>query len=418
MGGRRSRPRRARSRGGADQGDGIRAVPLRRSPRHRRHPQHAAAGRRSRGCRGDRRGRSRGHPARRRRSRRHRLPPRLRNLRLVRAGDAIYLRYGGRYGGWFHARRNGAVHHAVGAADRRDATPRHVRELPRHVPGAGREDRRGHPLRRGLPGVVRGRDRLGLRRERRGGPPEGHRPDRRCRRCGDQRRAGRPPRRCRTRRGRRPGRVQTRTRPRTRGHPRVRVARLVEAAGRITVGGPLDEASELGPMIDAGHLEKVLGHIDAARRDGATVLTGGARLCGERWGSGHFVAPTILDGVAEESAAFQEEIFGPVLTVTRFSDVDDAIRLANATEYGLAGSIWTKNIDKALRVAKEMCSGRVWVNTTIDGAPQLPAGGMKQSGFGREMGQAGFDEFTDVKTIQIRTGPRTRVFPNWTGGNR
>ena len=196
------------------------------------------------------------------------------------------------------------------------------------------------------------------------------------------------------------------------------VARLVEAAGRITVGGPLDEASELGPMIDAGHLEKVLGHIDAARRDGATVLTGGTRLDGESWGSGHFVAPTILDGVAEESAAFQEEIFGPVLTVTRFSDVDDAIRLANATEYGLAGSIWTKNIDKALRVAKEMRSGRVWVNTTIDGAPQLPAGGMKQSGFGREMGQAGFDEFTDVKTIQIRTGPRTRVFPNWTGGNR
>jgi acyl-CoA reductase-like NAD-dependent aldehyde dehydrogenase len=196
------------------------------------------------------------------------------------------------------------------------------------------------------------------------------------------------------------------------------LARLVEAAGRITVGGPLDDASELGPMIDAGHLEKVLGHIDAARRDGATVLTGGGRLDGENWGSGHFVAPTILDGVAEESAAFQEEIFGPVLTVTRFSDVDHAIRLANATEYGLAGSIWTKNIDKALRVAKEMRSGRVWVNTTIDGAPQLPAGGMKQSGFGREMGQAGFDEFTDVKTIQIRTGPRKRVFPNWTGGNR
>ncbi|TQC47464.1 aldehyde dehydrogenase family protein [Rhodococcus sp. WS4] len=194
--------------------------------------------------------------------------------------------------------------------------------------------------------------------------------------------------------------------------------RLVEAAGRITVGGPLDEASELGPMIDAGHLEKVVGHIDAARRDGASVLTGGGRLDGENWGNGHFVAPTILDGVAEESSAFQEEIFGPVLTVTRFSDVDHAIRLANATEYGLAGSIWTKNIDKALRVAREMRSGRVWVNTTIDGAPQLPAGGMKQSGFGREMGQAGFDEFTDVKTIQIRTGPRQRVFPNWTGGNR
>ncbi|AKE88367.1 aldehyde dehydrogenase family protein [Rhodococcus aetherivorans] len=194
--------------------------------------------------------------------------------------------------------------------------------------------------------------------------------------------------------------------------------RLVEAASRIAVGGPLDDASELGPMIDSGHLEKVLGHIETARRDGAEVLTGGERLTGSDWAEGHFVGPTILDGVREDSAAFQEEIFGPVLTVTRFRDVDDAIRLANATEYGLAGSIWTKNIDKALRVAKEMRSGRVWVNTTIDGAPQLPAGGMKQSGFGREMGQAGFDEFTDVKTIQIRTGARKRVFPQWTGGQR
>ncbi|RYF69473.1 MAG: aldehyde dehydrogenase family protein, partial [Comamonadaceae bacterium] len=81
---------------------------------------------------------------------------------------------------------------------------------------------------------------------------------------------------------------------------------------------------------------------------------------------------------------------------------------------GLAGSIWTKNIDKALTTARRMRSGRVWVNTTIDGAPALPAGGMKQSGYGREMGQAGFDEFTELKTIQIRTGTRTPVFPNWT----
>ena len=121
-------------------------------------------------------------------------------------------------------------------------------------------------------------------------------------------------------------------------------------------------------------------------------------------GSGNYVAPTVLDNVAETSSAFTEEIFGPVLSVTRSGDLADAIRLANATEYGLAGSIWTNNIDKALTVAKGMRSGRIWVNTTIDGAPQLPAGGMKRSGFGREMGQAGFEEFTELKTIQIRTG--------------
>ncbi|MBS3694141.1 aldehyde dehydrogenase family protein [Rhodococcus qingshengii] len=192
------------------------------------------------------------------------------------------------------------------------------------------------------------------------------------------------------------------------------IDKLVDAVARITVGAPLEDGTEVGPMISPEHAAKVLGHIERARADGAVVRAGGSALDG----AGNFVQPTILDGVAEGSAAFQEEIFGPVLTVTRFNDVDDAIRLANATEYGLAGSIWTKNIDKALRVAREMRSGRVWVNTTIDGGPQLPAGGMKQSGFGREMGQAGFEEFTDVKTIQIRTGPRKRVFPHWTEDNR
>lgn len=195
------------------------------------------------------------------------------------------------------------------------------------------------------------------------------------------------------------------------------IARLVAATARVTVGPPLDEGSEVGPMIDERHLTKVLGHIEAAQRDGAVVVAGGGRdTTGGRAG-GNYVQPTILDRVTEDADAFHQEIFGPVLTVTRFTDTDQAIRLANATEYGLASSVWTKDIDKALVVSRAMRSGRVWVNTTIDGAPQLPAGGMKQSGFGREMGRAGFDEFTEIKTIQIRTGRRTRVFPQWTGGN-
>jgi len=120
--------------------------------------------------------------------------------------------------------------------------------------------------------------------------------------------------------------------------------------------------------------------------------------------------PTIIDNVMKDSLLFNEEIFGPVLSVTRFSDDQEAISLANSVEYGLASSVWTKNIDTALYVSSRMRSGTVWINTTIDGSPQLPGGGIKTSGYGREMGQVGFDEFTDVKTIQIRTGKRSAYF--------
>lgn len=194
------------------------------------------------------------------------------------------------------------------------------------------------------------------------------------------------------------------------------VARVKAAAERVRVGSPLDPETEVGPMINGAHLDKVLGHIDAARASGANVIVGGNRSTEDGHAAGYFVQPTIIDEVGMDSNAFQEEIFGPVLTITRFTDADDAVRLTNATEYGLASSIWSKNIDRALSVAKRIRIGRVWVNTSIDGAPQLPAGGMKQSGFGREMGVAGYEEFTEVKTIQIREGKRTPAFPRWTLG--
>lgn len=195
------------------------------------------------------------------------------------------------------------------------------------------------------------------------------------------------------------------------------IARVAAAFQRVIVGPPSNANTELGPMIHAEHLAKVASHVRDAVADGATLVTGGEPLSGDQWASGCYFPPTLLDDVRSDHAAFHDEIFGPVLTVTRFHDVDEAISLANATQYGLAGSIWTKNIDKALQTARGMRSGRVWVNTTIDGAPALPAGGMKQSGYGREMGKAGFDEFTELKTIQIRTGPRQPMFPRWTREN-
>lgn len=171
----------------------------------------------------------------------------------------------------------------------------------------------------------------------------------------------------------------------------------------LKVGTALDEETDLGAMIHERHMDQVLEFIANARQDGATVISGGVRLLDGELSDGFFVAPTIVDRVTPEARLFREEVFGPVLSVTRFSSIDEAIELANSVDYGLANSVWSTNINTALAVSRRLESGTVWVNTTIDGAPQLPGGGVKQSGYGREMGQAGFDEFTEVKTIQIRT---------------
>jgi acyl-CoA reductase-like NAD-dependent aldehyde dehydrogenase len=163
-------------------------------------------------------------------------------------------------------------------------------------------------------------------------------------------------------------------------------------------------------MIHSGHLEAVLGHVAKAASQGAVIATGGVQANTGDLSKGYFVAPTVVDKVTEKHDIFHDEVFGPVLAVTRFSGMKEALRIANATKYGLAASVWSKNLDTALDMASELQAGTVWVNTTIDGSPQLPGGGVKESGFGREMGQAGFEEFTEVKTIQIRTGARNRYF--------
>ncbi|ORA39171.1 aldehyde dehydrogenase family protein [Mycobacterium aquaticum] len=185
---------------------------------------------------------------------------------------------------------------------------------------------------------------------------------------------------------------------------------VVSRARELAVGHPLDEDSDIGALIHAEHLETVLNYVNIGRQHGARVLLGGARLDSPELRDGFFFAPTILDEVTPQNPAFQEEIFGPVLTVTRFGTTEEAIGLANSVEYGLANTVWSKNIDTALTVGRALHSGTVWINTTIDGAPQLPGGGVKNSGYGREMGQVGFDEFTEVKTIQIRTGQREPFF--------
>lgn len=187
------------------------------------------------------------------------------------------------------------------------------------------------------------------------------------------------------------------------------VERLARRAEELRVGKPFDEQADIGALIHEEHAQKVLGYVASAQEEGARLLTGGHRLDGEH-ADGVFVAPTIFDGVRPQMRIFREEIFGPVLSVTRFGDVDEAIALANDSSFGLGNSVWTKDIDKALRVARELRSGLVWVNTTIDGGPQLPFGGVKSSGYGREMGRAGLEEYTELKSCLIRTGKREPYF--------
>lgn len=186
--------------------------------------------------------------------------------------------------------------------------------------------------------------------------------------------------------------------------------RLVDKIGKVIIGAPLDEEAEVSAMIHQSHLDSVLEAIERATAEGATVLAGGSRASGGVLDEGFFVQPTIIDHVSPQHNLFSEEIFGPVLSVTRFGSTEEAIDLANSVDYGLANTVWSKSIQTALPLARRLRSGTVWVNTTIEGAPQLPTGGVKRSGYGREMGLAGFEEFTETKTLTLRLAPKEPFF--------
>jgi betaine-aldehyde dehydrogenase len=187
------------------------------------------------------------------------------------------------------------------------------------------------------------------------------------------------------------------------------VRRLVDRTRGLRVGMPFDETADVGALIHEQHAEKVLSYIRAGQREGADLLTGGGRLAGEL-ARGAFVEPTIFDSVRPEMSIFREEIFGPVLCVSRFCGAQEAIELANHTSYGLGNTVWTKNVDNAVELTRNLRSGTVWVNTTIDSAPQMTFGGLKASGYGRETGRAGLEEYTQLKSCVIRTGKRDPFF--------
>jgi aldehyde dehydrogenase (NAD+) len=178
------------------------------------------------------------------------------------------------------------------------------------------------------------------------------------------------------------------------------VGKLVDRVKGLKVGDPMDKATRMGPVVSAQQLQTVLGYVEAGRREGATLAAGGERVrVGD--GRGFFIQPTVFTGVSNAMQIAREEIFGPVLSVIPFKDADDAVLLGNETFYGLAAAVWTRDVGKALRIARALRAGTVWVNAYNLFDAALPFGGFKESGFGRELGQPGLDLYTEVKSVWV-----------------
>lgn len=186
------------------------------------------------------------------------------------------------------------------------------------------------------------------------------------------------------------------------------VARLSERAQTIKLGDPLAEDTEMGPSAFKEQMEKVLNYVEIARGEGAEVVSGGKRPDSEGLKDGFFVEPTILTGVDNDMRIAREEVFGPVLSVIPVESEEEVVRLANDTQFGLAAGIWTKDIQRAHRVAHAIRAGTVWINSYRTLSFNTPFGGYKSSGLGRENGLDSIDEYTETKSVWVELSGNTR----------
>jgi gamma-glutamyl-gamma-aminobutyraldehyde dehydrogenase len=175
------------------------------------------------------------------------------------------------------------------------------------------------------------------------------------------------------------------------------IAEITKVAATITLGHPFEPSTQMGALIDQGHMQRVLGYIDSGLSQGARLALGGKRALEES--GGYYVEATVLDGVRADMRVAREEIFGPVLTVSTFTDEAEAVRLANDTIYGLAAAVWTSDMNVSHRLSGALKAGTVWVNTFDRSSLATPFGGFKQSGFGRDRSYHAIDKYADLKTI-------------------
>lgn len=193
------------------------------------------------------------------------------------------------------------------------------------------------------------------------------------------------------------------------------LARVEALTARVTVGDPLDEATKVGAIVNQNQMNRILGFVEGARRDGATVRAGGTRM---ETGKGLFMTPTVVSKVTRGMSIATDEVFGPVLSTLTFEDLDDAISIANSTHYGLSAGIWTSRHESALQASRDLSAGTVWVNCWMDGFPEMPFGGMRESGIGREQGPHAIEDFMEKKSVLFHQGPQTNMWVPAPGTDR
>lgn len=188
------------------------------------------------------------------------------------------------------------------------------------------------------------------------------------------------------------------------------IERVLTRVARIRIGKPSDPATNFGPLVSAAQLDKVLGFIESGKAEGAKLLAGGERLVHDHFGGGQYVAPTVFADCRDEMRIVREEIFGPVMCILDFATEDEAIARANATDYGLAAGVVTENLARAHRAIHRLEAGICWINTWGESPAEMPVGGYKQSGVGRENGITTLEHYTRIKSVQVELGRYNPVF--------